>query len=473
MAEAAVVAASSKASKTPTRESLSDRSETDQFTATVDNTCGKAKTKKKPTKNDVFESRLSVLEKSFESKFEQLFNLVQNQTKNKTGGHATRLEDRLNSGSIGARSPTQTAQNDDDLLSLHPNEQESDHLRNFMDDTESDDSSDSQLYSKHMPNDNKKSSQLKTSTQNVLSQLFGDEDENDDKSTGLILDKVQVELLNKSWRSSQPERVGAFKEEYRQVFPIHEHSRDFLQVPGLDDMLETMLSEKYGPRAVKSWDRNKHLFSQPLRGIESMAFQGQLAARYGIIALLYLQQSLGSLMTKLQCLDNEDISQEVKNAYDISLKALDQMGRTGAHHHMIRRKAAIGDTGLMKSDVQSKITNLPLSGDGVFGKELQEKFKQRKERKDQLSDWLADEFKKPETVKRKFPPATATRPSGSAAGTSSGWHPSDPKKRKVIIPSTRGRQSFTQPQQSEYKPKYFEGNKTGGNASAFRIPKRN
>ena len=80
----------------------------------------------------------------------------------------------------------------------------------------------------------------------------------------------------------------------------------------------------------------------------------------------------------------------------MSVKALDQMRKTGAFHHLIRRKTAAQDTGLYTlKDVHNKIICLPLSDDGVFGQKLEEKLKERKEQKDSLKEWTKQ--------KRKFP----------------------------------------------------------------------
>jgi hypothetical protein len=55
----------------------------------------------------------------------------------------------------------------------------------------------------------------------------------------------------------------------------------------------------------------------------------------------------------------------------MSQKSLDQLGRTGAFHHMIRRKCASSDSGLNNlKDIQAKTLYLPLTEDGMFGKQL-------------------------------------------------------------------------------------------------------
>ena len=72
-----------------------------------------------------------------------------------------------------------------------------------------------------------------------------------------------------------------------------------------------------------------------------------MAARYGIISMMYIQQSLATLMTNIEA---EGVSTQtvslVRDLFDMSNKSLDQVGRTGAFHHLVRRKAAAADSGL-------------------------------------------------------------------------------------------------------------------------------
>ena len=94
---------------------------------------------------------------------------------------------------------------------------------------------------------------------NYLSKLFTDDlcDNSENSDMGLVLDDAQVDILSHSWRSKNPERLSAYKDEYRTCFPIHENARDILQVPSLDDLLEPMLKQMYGSKAVKTWGKNK------------------------------------------------------------------------------------------------------------------------------------------------------------------------------------------------------------------------
>ncbi len=85
-----------------------------------------------------------------------------------------------------------------------------------------------------------------------------------------------------------------------------------------------------------------------MKSMERIAFQGQLAARMGLITNCYLQQTLGVLLDGLQKSEPniDSITQIVRDAFAISTKALDQGARAGAFHHLIRRRATMYDTGL-------------------------------------------------------------------------------------------------------------------------------
>ena len=112
----------------------------------------------------------------------------------------------------------------------------------------------------------------------------------------------------------------------------------------------------------------------------------------GIISVLYTQQTLGTLYKNLENEKaSDDSCQIVKDLFDMSQKSLDQLGRTGAFHHMIRRKCASSDSGLNNlKDIQAKTLYLPLTEDGVFGKGLEKQLEKRKEQKEQLNDLLPE-----------------------------------------------------------------------------------
>ena len=69
----------------------------------------------------------------------------------------------------------------------------------------------------------------------------------------------------------------------------------------------------------------------------------------GIISVTYIQQDLGSLLNSI---DNrqgnmDSITQTIRDIFFMSTKSLDLLGRPGAIHHLIRRKAAAQDSGFI------------------------------------------------------------------------------------------------------------------------------
>ena len=66
---------------------------------------------------------------------------------------------------------------------------------------------------------------------------------------GICLNQAQINILEISWRCSNPERLSAFKDEYRQIFAIHESAQAMSQVPQLDDLLEPMLNKRHGNKS--------------------------------------------------------------------------------------------------------------------------------------------------------------------------------------------------------------------------------
>ena len=82
-----------------------------------------------------------------------------------------------------------------------------------------------------------------------------------------------------------------------------------------------------------------------------------------------MQQSLDTLLEYLQSdlFDQEQACRMTRDVFSMSTKSLDQAGRTGAFHHIIRRTATMTDTALYELDDANSFTNLPLSGYVVFG----------------------------------------------------------------------------------------------------------
>ena len=98
---------------------------------------------------------------------------------------------------------------------------------------------------------------------------------------------------------------------------------EYLNVPSLDDLLETMLSRTHGEKAVKNWESHRTLYSQPLKQIEKLGYPGQVSARMHIIFVLYIQQALASLLKGLE--DNEvgkdEACQTIRDIFAMSPKS--------------------------------------------------------------------------------------------------------------------------------------------------------
>ena len=245
-------------------------------------------------------------------------------------------------------------------------------------------------------------------TNERLIKSFGDDAKvkSDTVSEGLILDQSQIEILALSWHTAQPTKLTSFKEEYRSCFPVHDTSEKHLNVPSLDDMVATLLHRKHGNRAITSSGKTTALYSPFMKGVEKLGFQGQTAARMGILANAYIQQGLNTLLESLkQKSPNVDkCIQQVRDIFAMSTKSLDQISRAGAFHHLIRRKTTLEDTGLADvKDLSPQLLALPLSDTGVLGEEFEKTLKDRTEKSKQLKDLLPELYKpKVHTGKRSF-----------------------------------------------------------------------
>ncbi|CAC5406936.1 unnamed protein product [Mytilus coruscus] len=373
--------------------------------ARTSNKSSTSKSKKRSSKTAELERKLFSIEESFDKRFDKLFGLLQVANKSvdssHTGGSATQENDDTRMDNVPVQRerrpliPLDPNSNEDlgssrivrdfdepSEISLQVDRRERRDLLGLISDHEE---SDTQSVSSHLldQNSNAKktdrfSKYLDSSVQNMstvdenssgnitcnnkvdrLAKIFKDDlpEDNSDKSVGLILDDSQVKILSYSWRTQHPERLSAYKDEYRSCFPVHEKSLPVLQVPSLDDMLEPMIKRVHTNKTVKSWDKQKQLFSQPVKQIEKLSYSGQVASRMGIISISYMQKVLGTLLGNLE---NDNASEEncqiVKDLFAMSTKSLDQMGRTGAFHHMIRRKCAATDADINNlNDIQAKV----------------------------------------------------------------------------------------------------------------------
>lgn len=238
---------------------------------------------------------------------------------------------------------------------------------------------------------NKHSSQKEVN--NKLGDIFGSDAQTikENADIGLTLDESQQQILSNSWHNSTPMKMSSYRDSYRASFPINENCKESLLVPTLDDTIESLLVKKYGHKAA--FGSSRGLYNRQMRTIEKIGYQGQTAARMGIITTCYTQQALGCLLDNLQSREpNLDKAvQTVRDVFAMTTKTLDQFGRTGAYHHLARRKAAIYDTGLDEyKDYSNTIMSLPLSSEGVFGSQFDEKLKSRQERFKQISEVLPE-----------------------------------------------------------------------------------
>ena len=78
---------------------------------------------------------------------------------------------------------------------------------------------------------------------------------------------------------------------------------------------------------------------------------------------------------------------------------MEQTARSGAFHHLIRRKATLVDTGLEDiSELNDTFLSLKLSSEGVLGKDFEEKLKSRSETNKQIKDLLPELNRKPSST---------------------------------------------------------------------------
>ena len=98
-----------------------------------------------------------------------------------------------------------------------------------------------------------------------------------------------------------------------------------------------------------AFSNTQTLYSQPFKSVEKIGYQGQVAARLGMIKICYTQQALGNLLNNLKSSSPnlDDAVQNVRDSFAMLTKSLDQITRTGAFHYLSRRKATIADKACM------------------------------------------------------------------------------------------------------------------------------
>ncbi|XP_045165906.2 uncharacterized protein LOC123529589 [Mercenaria mercenaria] len=311
--------------------------------------------------------------KELSQRFDRLEALVEKALTPKTAEEINSRAQEKNDTGAGAIT------GNEDVLSIHANS----HVGGFSDSDNED---------------------LSSNTKKCLAEIFGEDAVVGKKphKEGLVLDESQIEIVQNSFRKEEPNFLTAFSEETFEQFPLDENCESFLKVPSLDSLVECCLTKRYGNKASFAKKKEKTLFNQPCKMVDKIGYKGQQAARMGMVINMYVQQSLGNL---LQYIESEDFEksqavQQVKDIYAMSARLLDQVGRTGAFHHISRRAVAMTDTGLYEQHDSLEFSNLPLTGDGVFGVELEALLKSRKEKKKQVDDLIPDVQKK--DLKRKF-----------------------------------------------------------------------
>lgn len=226
-----------------------------------------------------------------------------------------------------------------------------------------------------------------------LFELFGEDalTKKPEKKVGIQIDNAQKEVLMGHWRAEAPNLITAFAEDTKEAFPVEDETEKFLQVPSLDDLIGRCLAKRHGSKAGFS-KSGKYLYSQPYRMLEKVAYRGQQSAYVGIVIAMYMQQSLGNLIEILTSDKNvsEQAVEQVRGIFAMSTKCLDQLGRTGAFHHILRRQMCMTDTSLYQLDDSRDVADLPLTGDGVFGAKLETSLKSRKEKNKALEELLPE-----------------------------------------------------------------------------------
>ncbi|CAC5408398.1 unnamed protein product [Mytilus coruscus] len=114
------------------------------------------------------------------------------------------------------------------------------------------DSQSNQRQTSNIDNNNNKTLDKQSDNLNLSSKLFKEDipSESSDNSGGLIIDEAHVRILERSWTTKNPEKLAAFKDEYRSCFPVNDKSKSFLQVPSLDDLLEPIIRTIHGTKSV-------------------------------------------------------------------------------------------------------------------------------------------------------------------------------------------------------------------------------
>ena len=309
----------------PTRGAhLGNSSADTKFTASSSK---KGKRDKKPSKYDKLNNRINKIE-----------NMLKNMQRFLDKQEPPRTETNVDKGrkTLGYDRSEEERYVSDDNISLFTNGQISPSSHRDGEDSSQEEGSKNSMET------------LSEATSKGLFDMFGEDAllKKPIKKSGIVLDKSQIEVLQSSYRCTEPNFLTAFSEENFYLFPVDEESEKLLQVPSLDSLVECCLTKRYGPKAA--FVKGKNLFSQPAKMIEKITYRGQQAARLGLVIHMYVQQSLGNSLQLLNAedLDRDKASKMVKDIFAMTTKGLDQIGRSGAFDHIAPRAVSMTDTGL-------------------------------------------------------------------------------------------------------------------------------
>lgn len=279
-----------------------------------------------------------------------------------------------------------------------------------------------------------------------LFSIFGEDAtvKKDDKKVGISLDKSQIDVIENSWHHKNPSSLSTTFEENFDLFPVDDESEKYLSVPSLEPLVEGCLKKKHGERA--KFGKKPALYTQPCKMIEKQAYSGQQSARMAMTMQIYVQQSLGNLMQsfKNNPVDKDFCVSQIQEIFSMSTKCLEQIGRTGAFHHIVRRCCTMTDTALYSLSDRDRFYDLPLSSEGVFGPGFATLLKDRKEQKKLVDDLLdIPDLKKNykrkssskeghSTVKKQYVPTSTV--SSARASSSATREPTEPFVGDFQIP---------------------------------------
>lgn len=462
-------------------------------TTTSSSSSKKSSSKRSKKKDDLevleqkFEQRLS----NFDTRLDKIFEFMTTKFQNPvTTGEQVIPSVQQDSGSSGVRRPLVqmptmdnlpidneiegNGQADQDVMSLAPGRSERQDIGLYSDDdmscsvrSDTENNQRNSRFSKYLSKCTQDSENKDTTdTNDNLKLLFGDDAKTKSvkNSIGLVLDKSQIEVLSGSWHCKNPEKITAYNEEYKACFPIHDSAEEHLNVPSLDSFTADLLVKKHGSKAFAVASKKKTLFSPFLKSVEKLAFQGQAASKMGITATAYIQQALGSLY---ETLSDKEVNldravQQVKDIFAMSTKAVDQVARTGAFHHLIRRKAVMEDTGLNDiKELKNPLLSLPLSSGGVFGEKFEQTLKDRIEKDKQLKELLPElNLEKTFPVKRKNTNSndwTAKRPKVNTNANNSKPGQNRSMQRTSTVSKPEKNDTKTEKNNSNFRPSYNQG----------------